>query len=119
MSGHKPFKTLVEKLEATSEGRIALDEERRIMSSLVTLTDLRRARGVTQEELAKAWVVSQENVSRVEHEKDVYLSTLRSYIEALGGHLELTAVFPDQLIRLEGPGGAQPGTASHPGQHIA
>src|SRR4051812_20713410 len=104
MSGHKPFKTLVDKLEATPEGRAALDNERQIMSDMVTLTDLRHARGVTQEELATAWEVSQENVSRVEREKDVYLSTLRTYIEALGGCLELTAVFPDQTIRLAGPG---------------
>lgn len=103
MSGRKSFKTLVAKLEATPEGRTALDEERCIMRDMVTLTDLRRARGVTQEELARAWEVSQENVSRVEREKDVYLSTLRSYIEALGGRLELTAVFHDQVIRLGGP----------------
>ncbi len=118
MSGHKPFKTLVDKLEATPEGRDALDNERQIMSDMVTLTDLRHARGVTQEELARAWEVSQENVSRVEREKDVYLSTLRSYVEALGGHLELTAVFPDQTVRLDGPGAAPPETAQ-PGQHIA
>ena len=119
MSGHKPFKTLVDKLEATPEGRTALDYERQIMSDMVTLTDLRRARGVTQEEMARAWEVSQENVSRVEREKDVYLSTLRAYIEALGGRLELTAVFPDDTIKLAGPGGAPPDTASHPGRHIA
>lgn len=119
MSGHKPFKNLVDKLEATAEGRAALDDERRIMSDLVTLTDLRQARGVTQEQLAKAWDVSQENVSRVEHKQDVYLSTLRNYIEALGGRLELMAVFPDQTIRLAGPGAARPDTASHSSQQIA
>lgn len=43
------------------------------MGDLVTLTDLRQACGVTQEQLAKAWDVSQENVSRVEHKQDVYL----------------------------------------------
>jgi hypothetical protein len=46
------------------------------------------------------WNTSQTNVSRVEHERDIYLSTLRGYIEALGGHLELVAVFPDQELRL-------------------
>ena len=119
MSGHKPFKTLVNKLEATPEGRAALDNERQIMSAKATLTDLRHARGVTQEELARAWEVSQENVSRVEREKDVYLSTLRAYIEALGGRLELTAVFPDQAITLAGPGVALPDAAARRGQQIA
>jgi len=54
MSGHKPFKTLVDKLEATPEGRAALDDERQIMSDMVTLTDLRQVRGVTQEDLTRA-----------------------------------------------------------------
>ena len=119
MSGHKPFKTLVEKLETTPEERAALDYERQIMSDMVTLTDLRRARGVTQEELARAWEVSQEHVARVGREKDVYLSTLRSYIESLGGRLEMTAVFPDQTIKLDGPDATLPNTASHAGQQIA
>ncbi len=119
MSGHKPFKTLVDKLEATPEGRAALDYERQIMRDMVALTDLRQACGVTQEELVRAWEVSQENVSRVEREKDVYLSTLRTYVAALGGHLELTAVFPDQTIRLAGPDATPPDAATQPGQQIA
>jgi len=39
-------------------------------------------------------------VSRVEHERDIYLSTLRGYIEALGGYLEIVAGIPDQELRL-------------------
>ncbi|MBI4261223.1 MAG: XRE family transcriptional regulator [Actinobacteria bacterium] len=46
--------------------------------------------------LAGALGVSQANVSRVEREGDVYLSTLRNYVSALGGKLELRAVFPDE-----------------------
>jgi hypothetical protein len=42
--------------------------------------------------------ISQGNVSRLEGRSDVYLSTLRSYIEALGGHLEIAAVFDDQRL---------------------
>lgn len=59
------------------------------------LSALREHRSMTQREVAHALEVSQANVSRIEHENDLYLSTLRAYIEALGGELELTARFPD------------------------
>ena len=41
---------------------------------------------------------TQSGVSRIEHQTDVYLSTLRSFIEAMGGHLELSAIFPDGTV---------------------
>jgi hypothetical protein len=44
--------------------------------------------------------VTQENVSRIEHAEDAYLSTLERYVRALGGRLELNAVFPDKVIPL-------------------
>ncbi len=83
-------------------GRAAVEREQRIVRDVLKLSQLREARGVTQAELARAWDVSQANVSRVEHEEDCYLSTLRSYVVALGGRLEITAVFPDQSITLGG-----------------
>lgn len=47
--------------------------------------------------------VTQANLSRIEHQDDLYLSTLRGYVEALGGRLELRAVFPDQTVDLRTP----------------
>jgi hypothetical protein len=47
------------------------------------------------------------NVSRVENAADLYVSTLARYVEALGGHLELTAVFPDQVVPVELPSGGR------------
>jgi hypothetical protein len=55
----------------------------------------------------------------VEHERDVDLSTLRAYVEALGGHLELRAVFPDQTITLGGLSDSSPPVTAPPGQQIA
>jgi hypothetical protein len=118
MSGHKPFKHLSDQLRSTPEGRAAVERERKIVRDMLALHKLREARGVTQVELAKAWDTSQTNVSRVEHERDVYYSTLRSYVEALGGRLEITAVFPDETIRL-GPESAQHDTPQQPDQQIA
>ena len=61
----------------------------------VRLADLRRARTLTQTQLAKALEVSQAQVSRIEGQSDLYLSTLASYIEAMGGELDLVATFSD------------------------
>lgn len=77
--------------EARIEERIAHESER----IDYTLAQLRTARKYTQVRLAEVLNVPQNAVSKVEHRTDVYLSTLRSYIEALGGRLEITAVFPD------------------------
>lgn len=61
----------------------------------VALSDVRRARAMTQTQLAKALGVSQAQVSRIESQTDLFLSTLASYIEAMGGELELIATFPE------------------------
>jgi transcriptional regulator with XRE-family HTH domain len=60
-----------------------------------TLAQLRNARRLTQAQLASVLGVSQAQVSRVENQADLYLSTLRSYVQAMGGELELRVVFPD------------------------
>jgi transcriptional regulator with XRE-family HTH domain len=64
----------------------------------VTLAELRKARELTQVALANALDTTQSGVSRIEHQTDLYLSTLRSYIEAMGGSLEVSAVFPDGKV---------------------
>lgn len=61
----------------------------------LALGDVRRARALTQAQLAKALGVSQAQVSRIESQTDLYLSTLASYVEAMGGDLDLIATFPD------------------------
>ncbi len=59
------------------------------------LRQLRQARGLTQVQLAKILRISQPEVSRIERQTDVYLSTLQSYVAAMGGELKLMAVFGD------------------------
>jgi transcriptional regulator with XRE-family HTH domain len=58
------------------------------------LGDVRRARQLTQETLADALGMKQPEVSKIERRADLYVSTLRRYIEAMGGSLEITAHFP-------------------------
>jgi len=71
-------------------------ERRYAMEDALALADLRRSRHVTQVQLAGELGISQGNVSRLEGRSDVYLSTLRSYVQELGGHLEIAAVFDDE-----------------------
>lgn len=65
-------------------------------SELATLKDLREAVEQTQEELAASLGVGQDTVSRIERRSDVLLSTLRRYVAAMGGELELVARFPNR-----------------------
>ncbi|TFL08769.1 XRE family transcriptional regulator [Pusillimonas caeni] len=64
--------------------------------ALTTLKDLRKRAGQTQEELAAALGVGQDTISRLEKRSDMLLSTLRHYVECIGGQLALVATFPDQ-----------------------
>lgn len=68
----------------------------RLIEDEMTLRDLRRAHELTQERLAAALHISQDGVSRIERRSDFLLSTLRSYIEAMGGKLRLIVEFPDR-----------------------
>src|SRR6266478_1455784 len=65
-------------------------------SELATLKDLRQAVERTQEELAVSLGVGQDTISRIERRSDMLLSTLRRYVEAMGGQLELVARFPNR-----------------------
>lgn len=77
-----------------------MESQRRLTDAIVELTRLREARGATQQQIADAWEVTQANISKIEHTPDIFLSTLTRYVEALGGHVEINAVFPDQTIPL-------------------
>ena len=65
------------------------------MLAELPLFELRRARELSQQDLAQVLGATQPEVSKIEHRTDLYVSTLRRYIEALGGQLEITARFPD------------------------
>jgi DNA-binding XRE family transcriptional regulator len=73
--------------------RIKADAKRMIAEEL-TLRDLRKAHELTQEKVAALLGVKQGSISDLEKRSDILLSTLREYIEALGGELQLRATFP-------------------------
>jgi transcriptional regulator with XRE-family HTH domain len=62
----------------------------------MTLPELRRARKITQQKIAKSLNIGQEGVSKIERRSDLLISTLRRTVEAMGGSLSLVAEFPDR-----------------------
>ena len=70
-------------------------------AGVMTLYQLREARKLTQVSLAKVLEVNQGAVSRMEKRTDMYLSTLRSYIQAMGGQLQVKAIFPEGEVEIE------------------
>lgn len=67
-----------------------------LIAEQMTLRDLRKARELTQERMADFLKIRQDSVSRIEKRTDLLISTLRSYVEAMGGDLQLIVKFPDR-----------------------
>lgn len=70
------------------------------MLSEMPLNELRQARGLSQKMLAEVLHVQQPSIAKMEKRTDMYLSTLRSHIEAMGGQLEVVARFPDGAVKI-------------------
>lgn len=96
----KPYKTV-----PLGDMMAALTPERRthvearaaeLIAEERTLQDVRKAMGLTQAHMAETLKIGQDNVSRIEKRSDLLISTLRSFVEAMGGHLNLVAEFPDR-----------------------
>ena len=98
MSGRHPFSELTRGF--TPERRRRIDEVKREMLAEMPLHELRRARELTQRDMAKLLKVNQPAVSKMEQRADVYVSSLRSYIEAVGGKLKIVAEFPEGEIAI-------------------
>lgn len=62
----------------------------------LTLQELRKAAGLTQTEISRSLNIPQSNVSRLERESDMLLSTLRNYIDAIGGNLTISVELPNK-----------------------
>ena len=100
-------KTLKEKMaELTPDRRARIEAEAdRMHAEYLTLQELRKAKALTQVQLAETLGIRQATVAQLEKRSDLMLSTLRSYVEAMGGHLRLLVDFPDRPpVSLEGLG---------------
>lgn len=97
----KKFGQLRERLrERDSEADRKIGVFKAEMERELTLADLRRALDFTQQQIAASLDTNQSGVSRIEHQTDLFISTLRSYIEAMGGRLDLRAIFPDGEVSI-------------------
>ena len=70
-------------------------------AGVMTLYQLREAKQLTQVSLANVLQVNQGAVSRMEKRTDMYVSTLRSYIQAMGGQLQIKAIFPEGEVQID------------------
>ncbi|MEJ7608612.1 MAG: XRE family transcriptional regulator [Bryobacteraceae bacterium] len=71
------------------------------MIQAMPLNELRAARELTQQNLSAILGVNQAAVSKLERRTDMYISTLGDFIKAMGGRLEIRAVFPDGVVTIE------------------
>ena len=84
----------------TPEAQTRSAARAKIMLAEMPLNELRQARGLSQKMLADVLQVQQPSIAKIEKRTDMYLSTLRSHIEAMGGQLEVIARFPDGAVKI-------------------
>ncbi|MBP9094252.1 helix-turn-helix transcriptional regulator [bacterium] len=91
MISHEDYKK-----KLTPEQRARVDElARKLIAEEKSLREIRKAREYSQMTLAEILGMAQGDLSKFERRTDAYLSTIRRYVEAMGGTLELIATFPD------------------------
>jgi DNA-binding XRE family transcriptional regulator len=89
----RTLKDVIGKLTPARQQKIEA-RTRELIAEELTLQDIRKAQKLTQEQMAKTLNIGQDSISRLEKRSDMMLSTMRSYVEAMGGSLELVARFP-------------------------
>jgi transcriptional regulator with XRE-family HTH domain len=98
MAGHKPFADLVAKMPLKAQEEIKRGTAK-ILAEM-ELAELREALAIRQADLAQKLKTTQAAVSRLEHRGNLTIGSLRGYIEALGGSLELNAILPGHTVKI-------------------
>ena len=98
MTGRRKFPDLVAAMPP--ERRARVDQNAIEMRAEMDLAQLRMARQLSQAALGEILRIEQPAVAKMEKRTDMYVSTLRRFIEAMGGELEITARFPDHHVRI-------------------
>ena len=98
----KTLKDKIKKLPTERKNKIS-KRAKELIAEELTLQDLRKALELTQADVSTKLHMKQEAISRLERRSDILLSTLVSYIKAMGGELNLTAKFPNRPeVKLKG-----------------
>src|SRR2546426_12325190 len=109
------MKTLDQKIKELNPARRKKIQDRaaELLAEEMSLRELRRAHKLTQERIAETLGIGQDQVSRLEQRSDLLISTLRSYVEAMGGRLTILAEFPHlRPVTLSGIGELESDTAA-------
>ena len=93
-------RTLSEMIDALPKQRRERVEARyrELKDEVESLRELRKAAGKAQADIAATLKIKQPSVSKIEKQTDMYLSTLRSYVEAIGGELDLVVRLPSRRV---------------------
>jgi transcriptional regulator with XRE-family HTH domain len=94
----RSFTELEAKMSPDSLARAKLRAKE--MMAEMLLAEIRRAVGLTQEEVAASLGIKQSTLSRMESQDDMHLSTLQRLVEALGGELEIIVHLPNRDVRI-------------------
>lgn len=94
----KKFNDLRKKMAPAAQARASALAS--TLKEQLPLYELRQARELSQEQLAAVLHVKQASVSKLERRTDMYISTLRSYVKAMGGELDIVARFPEGKVRI-------------------
>jgi transcriptional regulator with XRE-family HTH domain len=86
---------IISKLSPTQRKRVET-RAAQLIAEEMTLQQLRQACKLTQQKVAKSLRIGQEGVSKIEKRSDLLISTLRDFVQAMGGHLSLVVEFPDR-----------------------
>lgn len=98
MAGRHAFSKL--RAAMSPESRERARQKAAELRQEMDLSELRNAKHLTQEEIASVLKVGQASVAKLEKRTDMYVSTLRRFIEAMGGKLDIVARFPDHSIQI-------------------
>ena len=94
----KKFNNLRSKM--TPEAQALSQQKTQEILEAMPLADLRHALELSQLQLATTLHTNQASISKMERRTDMYISTLRNFLEAMGGELEITAKFHDRSIKI-------------------
>lgn len=99
MSGRHPFNTLKNLMSTQSQNRV--NKKLKNLRQEMALAEVRKAMSLTQTDLAEELHIRQAALARLENRTDMYISSLRKYITALGGKLDIVARFPEGDVHIQ------------------
>jgi DNA-binding transcriptional regulator YiaG len=99
MAGRRSFAEL--RARMTPEAQAKAEAEAQRLGEEMDLSEVRRALKLSQEEIGQALQINQGSVAKIEKRADMYVGTLRRFIEAMGGELEIVARFAGHTVKIK------------------